>query len=107
LLNLQLNTKSHQVEIKPLLLFGFDIDAYENEIIDKGYCSDVHVVLPDFSKFKICFYDLARLSQSLEDEKYIAEPGLIILPQLSKKNMELAVFECWLDGFFDNLKPIQ
>lgn len=95
-----------QMEIKPILSYNFDISLYEDEIKMKGYCSDVIITLPDYSKFKVCFYDPIRLVQDLEEEIYIAEPGLIIIQEVSLKNMEKAIHELWLGGYFDGLKAI-
>ncbi|MET0638336.1 MAG: hypothetical protein ABWZ25_20055 [Chitinophagaceae bacterium] len=95
------------MEVKPILSFGFDISLYEDEVKMKGYCNDILVILPDFTKFKVCFYDPIRLSQDLEDEGYIAEPGLIVIKDVTRSNMERTVYELWLDGFFDSLMPLK
>jgi hypothetical protein len=93
------------MEIKPVLSFNFDIELYESEITMKGYCSDVQVTLPDNSNYRVCFYDPVRLGQDLESEGYIGEPGLIVINEVTIISMEKAVFQLWLDGFFDKFKP--
>jgi hypothetical protein len=95
-----------QMEVKPILSYNFDVSLYEDEIQMKGYCNDVIITLSDYSKYKVCFYDPVRLAQDLEEENYIAEPGLIIIKEVSIKNMENAVHELWLGGYFDDLKAI-
>ena len=94
------------MEVKPILHFDFDIILHDDEIMTKGYCRGF-VVLPDFSKYKVCFYDSVRLGQDLKDENYIAEPGLIIINEVTKANMEYAIYELWLDGFFDEIKSFE
>jgi hypothetical protein len=90
----------------PILTFNLDINKYEDEITMKGYCSNVIVELPDSSKYKVSFYDPVRLSQDLENEKYIAEPGLIIIKRLTIKEMQYAVNQLWQDEFFNQLKSV-
>jgi hypothetical protein len=94
------------MEIKPILSFDFDIVFYEDEIRMKGYCGNVIVTLPDYLRYRVCFYDPVRLQQDLTDETYIAEPGLIVINELTKNNMEKAVCEIWLEGYFDQFKPV-
>lgn len=95
------------MEIKPIISFNFDIEHYEDEIRMKGYCNDLIVTLPDFSKYTLVFYDPVRLKQDLEDEGYIAEVGLIVIPEVTKEDMEKTIYSLWLDGFFEKLKPIE
>ena len=95
------------MEAKPILNFGFDINLYEDEVKMKGYCNDLFVILPDLSKFRVCFYDPIRLGQDVADEGYIAESGLIVINDVTKNNMENAVYKLWLDGYFEGLKPLE
>jgi hypothetical protein len=95
------------MDIKPIISFGFDIALYETEVKMKGYCNDLFVMLPDLSKFKVCFYDPIRLGQDVADEAYIGEAGLIVINDVTKDNMENAVYKLWLDGFFEGLKPLE
>jgi hypothetical protein len=95
------------METKPILIYDFDISLYGDEIKMKGYCNGVVVVLPDHSKFKVAFYDPVRLAQDLKDEGYIAEPGLIVIQDVTNENIERAVYELWLGGYFEELKPIE
>ena len=94
------------MEVKPTLSYSFDIAVYEEEVKKKGYCNDVIVTLSDHSKYKVCFYDPIRLAQDLEEENYIAEPGLIIIEEVSVKNIENAIHELWLGGYSEQVKPI-
>ena len=94
------------MEVIHKLIYTVDMFDREEEIKWKGYYSDVTVVLPNSSKYKVSFYDPGRLRQEVESENYIAEPGLIIIKEVTKTNMEKAVYESWLDGFFESLIPI-
>jgi hypothetical protein len=71
----------------------------------RGYRSHVWVELDDGSRHRVTFYDVVRLSQTLEDEisagrPYFAEPGLIILAEITLGNMEAAARALAEDGFF-------
>jgi hypothetical protein len=97
---------------KPRLIFegGFDErDAFESRA--RGYRSHVWVQLADGERYPLVFYDAVRLQQDLEDEAksgnpYIAETGLIVLQEVTKENMELAVFRLVQEGYFDSLRPV-
>lgn len=91
--------------------YGFDHDD-EIDTPLKGYRSDAIVVAPDGQEYTVYFYDPVRLRQDLEEEikngrPYVAEPGLIILPQVTRQAMESAVQELWLQGYFAMLRPAQ
>ena len=92
------------MEIKPAIFFDFDVKFYGDEIEMKGYCDNVEVILPDRSKYRVCFYDPVRLKQDIEEEIYIDIPNLIVILTVTEKNMERAVYRAWEDGFFNNLK---
>lgn len=97
---------------KPRLIFegGFD-DREALESKDRGYRSHVWAEFADGERFRLVFYDATRLRQDLDDESkegnpYIAEAGLIVLQEVTKENMELAVARLFDEGFFESLKPI-
>lgn len=94
------------MENKPTILFNFDIDFFADEVEMKGYCDGVTVTLPNMFKYNVCFYDPVRLKQDIDDELYIAIPNLIIITDVTKQNMEKAIYESWKDGFFNNIKPL-
>lgn len=89
----------------PYLLFASDWterDDFETPL--KGYRNDVLVELPDKRKFAVSFYDVVRLRQVIEDEKMIAEIGLIILDEVTKTRMEEAVYKLWRENYFEHFK---
>jgi hypothetical protein len=96
---------------KPRLIFegGFDErDASESKA--RGYRSHVWVELADGDRYPLVFYDATRLRQDLDDESkagnpYIAEAGLIVVKEVTKENMELAVTRLVEEGYFESLKP--
>jgi hypothetical protein len=65
----------------------------------------VIVQLEDGSRRRLSFIDPARLEQSLSSNAqsgraYYAEPGLVILPEVSTEAIQKAVQGLWEDGYF-------
>lgn len=94
------------MENKPVLDFEFDIELYEEEIRSKGFCDNVHVTLPNNLMYKVCFYDSVRLQQDIQDEHYIAIPGLLIVQEITLEGMKELVSILFSSDYFDNLKPL-
>jgi hypothetical protein len=72
----------------------------------KGWRGDVWAELGDGSRHRLTFYDLARLTQTLEDDRragrpFFSEPGLVILPHVTLAAMEQAARALAADGFFE------
>lgn len=95
----------------PTVLFksGFSkIDEFEMPL--KGFRPDVVVQLPNGKYCKLYYYDTVRLNQELNSEamhyfkNFIAEPGLVIVSNLTKEIIESSVNELFEIGYFDHLK---
>ena len=77
----------------------------------RGYLTGVEVHLPDGRRYALTFYDPVRLTQTLEDDgregrSYFAEPGLVVLPEVSTGAIQAAVPGLLRDGYLDSLKPL-
>ena len=89
---------------------GFDdFDAFN--AIGAGYRGGVLVELHDGSRYPVVFYDPVRLGQDLEEESkqgstFIAEPGMIVLAEVSLENMKAAVSGLQRQGYFVHLKAV-
>ena len=96
---------------RPQLIFegGFDVrEAAESR--DRGYRGHVWVEFANGERYSVVFYDPVRLQQDLDDEvkegnPYVAEAGLIVVPEVTKENMEKAVCLLAEEGFFESLRP--
>ena len=80
-------------------------DAHETR--QRGYRSHVWVELDDGSKYPVTFFDCIRLQQELKSEAssgraFVAEPGLIVLEEVTRENMEAAARTLANEGFFSN-----
>ena len=90
--------------------YGFDArDEFETPL--RGYRSHVVAELSDGSRYRLSFFDPVRLKQELDEEcragrAYFAEPGLIILPEVTREAMEVAAAALCEEGFFAGLARI-
>ncbi len=91
----------------PRLVFKYPFDeaaAYDAEA--RGYLAYASVELSDGTRYPVVFYDPVRLQQDLEVEvgegrAFIAEPGLIIVPEVTLARMQAAVEHLSRIGFFE------
>ncbi len=78
------------------------------EIEEKGWCGIALVELPGGVRVKLFFYDPVRLAQDLENglargAVCIAEPGMIVVPKVTRKYMEKAVNQLFENGYFNKI----
>jgi hypothetical protein len=88
---------------------GYDEQA-EFEAPFRGYLPDVIVELEGGGRHRLSFIDLARLEQGLADNAraghpYYAEPGLVVVPEVSTEAIQLAVQDLWDEGYFHPSQP--
>lgn len=91
----------------PKLMFELPFgerDAFEAE--SKGFLGDARAQYSDGSCIPLTFYTTTRIAQDLQEEArwgrpYIAEPGLIVVENVTLEQMETAVAELHKEGFFD------
>lgn len=71
----------------------------------KGWLGDVFVELDSGKRHRVCFYDPVRLAQDLEEIKLgkaaVLEPGLIVVPQVTKENIEKATRQAVSERFIE------
>jgi hypothetical protein len=89
---------------------GYD-DRLAFETPSKGYLRDVVVRLEDGSSYKLFFIDPIRLQQDLQADaacgrEYYAEPGMVVLPEVTTETIQKAVAGLWRESFFGHLKPL-
>jgi hypothetical protein len=95
---------------KPRLVFDGPFDDREAaECKARGYRSHVWAELASGERYSIVFYDAVRLAQDLADEAEagnpcIAEPGLIVLEELTEDNMQAAIERLADEGYFASLR---
>jgi hypothetical protein len=96
----------------PKLLFSEPFDERAQfESAARGYLSTALVQLKEGTTYSVLFYDCTRLAQDLEYEvsagrMCVAEPGMIVLPEVTLENMNIAIRKLVAEGYFDHLRPI-
>jgi hypothetical protein len=94
---------------EPTITFpeGYDAQA-EFDTAARGYLSHVVVQLEDGSRYQLLFYDPVRLEQDLtaDGRGYLAEPNMVILPEVTTENIRDAIRALWHERFFQHLKPL-
>ena len=83
----------------------------EAEMTPKGHLSGLIVRLDDGSRYELNFIDPVRLAQELEMDTqtgtpYFAEPGLVVIPEVTLAAVRSAVERLAAEGFFRLLKPL-
>jgi hypothetical protein len=94
----------------PRLVFKYPFDeaaAYDAEA--RGYLAYVAVELDNGTRYPVVFYDPVRLQQDLEVETgegraFIAEPGMIVVPEVTLARMQDAIERLFQNGYFDSLR---
>jgi hypothetical protein len=86
------------------LVFEGELDELDAQL--RGYRSHVFAELGDGSRHAMTFFDPVRLEQDLAAESvlgrsFIAEPGLVVVPLISRANMEAAARTLAKEGFFE------
>jgi|ERR1700686_2492789 len=95
----------------PKIVFPNTFDERsKSEMPLRGCLSHVLVELQDGSRYPVDFIDPVRLAQELKDNIKLnipcyAEPGLIVLPEVTLEYIENAVRYLHQHGFFEHLKP--
>jgi hypothetical protein len=94
------------------LVFEYGFDEREAfNAIGAGYLGGVVVELDDGSRHPVVFYDAVRLQQDLDEEAkqgmpFLAEPGMIVLTEVSLENVKVAVSRLHQQGYFARLKGV-
>jgi hypothetical protein len=94
---------------RPKLTFKEEFDErLAFEVSQKGWCAIAAVELPEGGKVDVVFYSPTRLAQDLEAETkaghpFVAEPGLIVVPDVTLAYMEAAVEQLYGQGYFEHL----
>lgn len=77
----------------------------------KGFLSNMEAELSNGNRYILNFIDPIRLNQDLETETkrgrpYLAEQGMVILPEVTVDKAREVLKQLLKDGFFETLKPL-
>lgn len=86
-------------------------DRGEWEAEAKGWLQGVEVEMPDGHRYPLFFYDPVRLAQDLEARRtdppaLVAEPGMVIVPEVTRATILDAVTGLARATFFDRIRPV-
>lgn len=93
---------------RPRLIFKEEFDErLAFEVSQKGWCGIAMVELPEGGKVDVFFYSPEGLAYDLQTDSkaghpYIAEPGLIVVPEVTLPYMEAAVEQLYKQGYFEH-----
>ena len=98
-------------KVYPQLHFAEPFESVAWQFTAKGFYSGAEVELADGSRYQVFFYDPVRLSHDLQAEAeagrpYVAEPGMIVIPEITEANMRFAIERLHEEGWFKHLQPI-
>ena len=94
----------------PRLVFVHDVD--DRDIAPFGYRGDVVVELADGETFPVYFYEPDAIREELDGRiksgfgQFVAEPGLVVIPEITLAGMKSSVLELVEIGYFDHLRPV-
>jgi hypothetical protein len=85
-------------------------DRAEFEMPSKGYLTGGEVEVAG-ERYPVTFFDPVRLAQDLElsaghGAAVVAEPGLVVIPEVTPEAIQSAVEELIRQGFFRHLQPV-
>lgn len=94
----------------PRLVFAHDVD--DRDIAPRGYRGDATVEFASGEVFPLYFYEPTAVREELDGRtkwefgRFVAEPGLVIIPEISVANMKSVVAQLIDIGYFAHYKPI-
>ena len=95
----------------PRLVFVHDVD--ERDMAPHGYRGDVHLQLVDGQSYPVYFYEPDAIREELEARRrsgfgqFMAEPGLVVIPDITLTAMKSSVSELIEVGYFTHLRPCE
>jgi hypothetical protein len=101
-------------EKHPLVKLVFPVEGFQrqlDEATERGFLSHVLVEIDGTNLYPVCFYAIDELrGQFIEDPRYpypvVAEPGMIVLPEITLDRMEDAVRWLCEKGYFRHMRPL-
>src|SRR5271167_832636 len=92
--------------------FVFAHDADDRDMAPHGYRGDVVVEFADGEAFPVYFYEPSAIREELDCRirsgfgQFVAEPGLVVIPEITLAGMKAAVLELIEVGYFTHLRPV-
>lgn len=86
-------------------------DLIEFESLNRGYRSDIYVAYQN-NYYNLNVYDTIRLIQDFDTEYgcygyYSIDPNLILVKEVTLKNIKMTIEKLAKQKYFDKIKPMQ
>ena len=83
----------------------------ETEMYNKGHLTGCVVQLADGRRYPVAFMDSVHAREEAHERfeqgyACLTEPGLVIVPEVTKEAIQRAVAHLVQSGFFDHLQPL-
>jgi hypothetical protein len=94
----------------PRLVLTYDVD--DRDLAPHGYRGDVVVEFADGGAFPLYFYEPDAVREELDARlrsrlgQFVAEPGLVVIPEITLARMKSSVLELIEVGYFNHLRPV-
>jgi hypothetical protein len=94
----------------PRFVFAHEVDG--RDLVPHGYRGDVVVELADGEAFPVYFYEPDAVREELDARirsgfgRFVAEPGLVVIPEITLAGMKSSVLELIGAGYFTHLRPV-
>jgi hypothetical protein len=94
----------------PRLVFAHDVN--DRDMAPHGYRGDAVVELADGEAFPVYFYEPNAVREELDARirdgfgRFVAEPGLVVIPEITLAGMKSSVLELIEVGYFTHLRPV-
>jgi hypothetical protein len=95
----------------PRLVFAHDVD--ERDLAPHGYRGDVRVEFGDGQSYPVYFYEPDAIREELDARRrsgfgqFVAEPGLVVIPEITLAAMRYSVAELIEVGYFIHSRPCE
>lgn len=87
-------------------------EVHDRDIAPQGYRGDVVVKFADGKSFPLFFFEPTAVKEDLDGQitsglgGFVAEPGLVVIPEISVANMKSAVSQLIEIDYFAHLRPV-
>jgi hypothetical protein len=94
----------------PRLVFAHDVE--DRDMAPHGYRGDVVIEFADGEAFPVYFYEPDAVREELDGRirsgfgRFVAEPGLVVIPEITLDGMKSSVLELIEVGYFTHLRPV-
>lgn len=91
-------------DLKYKIVYGMG-ENLESYFKEKGYRNDVSVIINE-NTYEVYFFLASTIEYEMTKDGYCSFPGLVVLEEISTKNIEVAIEKLFGVGYFSYLTPV-